>query len=102
MPSPSPPPPPSPPAPRFPPPPAFLIQHNQTGSKFPDLYDLSFTGRDRGWASGALGTILRTENSGDTWDVLSTGPWSAVTFHGIRYGMFLLCTLLFCSAFING
>jgi len=50
------------------------------------LYALTFQNDgQRGWAVGTDGTILRTQDSGNTWQALSNGSKSrlfAVTFQG--------------------
>ena len=38
-----------------------------------DVIDVSFTGDETGYALDAAGTLLRTDNSGQSWQILNTG-----------------------------
>ncbi|NOZ22493.1 MAG: hypothetical protein GXP25_15535 [Planctomycetes bacterium] len=56
----------------------------QWEGKGPWLYDVSFVDEHVGWASGENGTVLKTENGGETWMHLpTTGTMSPL--HGICF-----------------
>ncbi len=47
---------------------------NVRGFKMPiDLFSVQFTDKNNGWAVGALGTIIHTENGGITWERQRSG-----------------------------
>ncbi len=55
----------------------------QTGLAADDLFGVSFSDRQQGWACGRWGTILHTDNGGQTWSAQRSG--TEVTLAGIHF-----------------
>jgi photosystem II stability/assembly factor-like uncharacterized protein len=52
----------------------------------PALYCVWFTDTQNGWISGIEGTLLRTRDGGDTWDILPTGTSFSLYTVFVKYG----------------
>ncbi len=52
----------------------------------PALYCVWFTDANNGWASGIEGTLLRTQDGGDTWSILPTGTSLSLYTVFVKYG----------------
>ncbi|MEI6126159.1 MAG: YCF48-related protein, partial [Pseudomonadota bacterium] len=52
----------------------------------PALYSICFTDASHGWISGIEGTLLKTQDSGDTWEILQTGTSLSLYTVFVKYG----------------
>jgi len=52
----------------------------------PGLYCVYFFDKDTGWASGIDGTLIRTTDAGETWEILPTGTTLSLYTVFVKYG----------------